>query len=261
MKTDTKSRRLCIFSLFLLFAAHWIFNLLMYSEDSSDPMLYAGFVYLFVFYVLCLLDVPLAVPGLWAVFGCAALCVGHFVTQFDNETFHLMPLNVLCVFLFLITQLAVQNQKYETSFFAVCFFFSCLLPLAQFGVIAYLFFNLKYSAGQLPKNDAFYSIVVLLLLAAVYARIPFSAQRPQKMESTRFKQLRTSFLLAAVSILESLVISRLSMSISLLRFVPLLWVLNLIFLNAAGSPFVCAFTAKCKRAQSRFLRGNAQEDT
>ena len=259
MKIEKKSRIFSSIALFLLLMAQLMFSLLIFNDDQSDPMLYAGLVYPFVFYLLCLFGAPLIFPLLWSIFGCAALCVGYYIMELDNVSFHLVSLYALAPCIFLITQLSVVSQKENRTFFSVCALLSRLLPLAQLGLILYLVLPMNSFDEDILKDDALYHTVVFLFLVVLYVWISFSVRNLKGVEKRRVTRFRLSFILAAVSILETLVISRLSMSFALLRSIPLLWVLNLIFLHAAGNPFVCAFAAKCKKAQARLLQDGTRK--
>ena len=254
MSENSKKFRVFTFAaLVFLFLTRWMFYRLTFESDFNTPRFAAESALFLLLYGLSLFRVPQLVSGLCLLLGCAGLgCLYVFTPDGTTQAF-LLPMAYFPAFLFFIDQSNVRAQK-ASAFSKLWAGIIYAYPWLFLGVILYTIINKSFDFSL----DMLYCMLLSILICVVYAlmlRTPVKPQAKSKKRQRDFSEqrMRTAIALTIAMIPESVFFALLFQQNALAHTLLILWIVNLLLLEAQGHPMVCAFSDWFKKKKLKFL--------
>ena len=236
MKTEKKTRILTVAALFLLFATCWMFYRLTLNLIYDDTIMIAELALPFVFYCLCLYGVSPTVFGLFAFAGVSALFALSFFTRYDNQYDYFMILTYIPPLLLFAIQTDAANGKKKGFFSGVGLTFARLFSVGL--TVIMLVCLLKSEKSFYTKNTiyfVFWFVVLWILYFLVMRSTPTDAT---SLDKASIKTMKSTFLFALCTLPQTMILACVYPVFSVSNTVPLLWIVNLLFLYEQKNPFV-----------------------
>ena len=250
-----ENRLLFLGALFLLFATHWMFYKMDLGVATNDVILIAEFSCFFVFYALLLFPVSAFISGTWAFCGCIGIGVMYYYIDTSESLHFLYPMSYFPALLFMNR---LNNSKNKRGF-GISTLQSLMMhfyPWVYLGGLLYAAISGAWKREAFFSSDLLFGIVIMLLLCIVYLilmRIPVNKLSAEESKNHTVSDLRSSFLFAVFTMTETIAFLCIFDNVSLFHTVPLLWILNLIFLFDQRNSMVLSLAARLKTKEVSFL--------
>jgi len=243
-----KNRISALISLAVLLFTRYVFCRIELLDGKSTVFI-AECVFFIVLYALNLFNVPTIIQAIVSVIGCGSFCFVYARLPFVPKGTVFFPVMYLAVFMFLIDQTNLSSDNSDSPFSAIWKWIFRIFPVLQILAFAYV-----YSINKKTVFDA-YIFIIFLIVALIYCFIALIGKRSEnKTESC--SNLRISFIVGALSvIISSLMLFAVQNADNYLRFtLPLLWIVNLLFVMNSSNPIIISFKKQLIKAADR-LRG------
>ncbi|MBQ7597826.1 MAG: hypothetical protein IJU56_04530 [Clostridia bacterium] len=253
MKTEKKARLLNVTALFLLFATCWMFYQLTLNLIYDETLMIVELIFPFVFYCLFLYGVSPTINGLLAFVGVGVLFVVSFLLRYENQYDFFMILTYIPPMLSFVIQIDAAKGK-KGGFFSVAGLTVARLFCVALTVVM-LFSLFKSEKGFYTKNTIFFFFLFAVLWVVYFLVMRTSTAGALPSDKAAMKTMKHTFLFALCTLPQTMILSCVNSVTPISNTVPLLWILNLLFLYERHNPFVRGFVSHLQTKFNSFFPG------
>ncbi len=257
-----KKQWLTVVVLILFFVTRWIFLKVETGAGDTLIVFIPEAIIIIALYGLSVFECDKFISAIILVFGSGMMCFLYGYTNDNDPTKTLLPLIYLPVLLFFINQSQEKNEEKGRLILKII----DVLPRAYVVGFPCVVMILFIKLGSFTFNFSIYTIVVFFLVALLYSMIMLSSvtiksnrdKKGKRKTSNKFEtqRMRTHFLLGIIAIIETAFYLLLCKDEKSIHIIPLLWIINIIFLYDQGHVLVCAFFERLNKKVKAFLYDN-----
>ena len=250
INNSIKNKVLTILALILFLFTRWVFLLIEINAAVDTVYYIAEGIFIVLVYSISLFNIPKIINGAVTIFGCAGLCIYSFCLDGAVTVKTFYPLTLLPVFLFYISQYKSKSEGNSR----VGVIWKVLMAGYMIGfpaIIGYVIFQGMIESGKISAFAIFIFVAVMLVYNFVMIQLRAKKSRRNKSKNKKYNMSRQNekstndrwmsfgFLFAVISLLETGVFLVMVKDDTMVHIVPLLWIINLLFLYDQGHPAVC----------------------